>query len=56
MNGKKYFDQDDARALYTTVIESGGTPQAGIQELVKAGASLTSAKGIANSYQRKHFG
>ena len=56
VNGKKYFDQDDARALYTTVIESGGTPQAGIQELVKAGASLTSAKGIANSYQRKHFG
>ena len=56
VNGKKYLDQDDAMALYTTVIESGGTPQAGIQELVKAGASLTSAKGIANSYQRKHFG
>ena len=50
------LEQDDAMALYTTVIESGGTPQAGIQELVKAGASLTSAKSIANSYQRKHFG
>lgn len=50
------LEQDDAMALYTTVIESGGTPQAGIQELVKAGASLTSAKGIANSYHRKHFG
>ena len=53
VNGKKYFDQDDARALLETVIESTGSPQMAVNALVKEGASLESAKSMLNSYTRK---
>ena len=53
VNGKKYFDQDDARALLETVIESTGSPQMAVNALVNEGASLEDAKRMLNSYTRK---
>lgn len=53
VNGKKYFDQDDARALLETVIESTGSPQMAVNALVNEGASLEDAKSMLNSYTRK---
>ena len=52
VNGKKYFDQDDARALLETVIESTGSPQMAVNALVNEGASLEDAKRVLNSYTR----
>lgn len=52
VNGKKYFDQDDARALLETVIESTGSPQMAVTALVNEGASLEDAKRMLNSYTR----
>lgn len=52
VNGKKYLDQDDARALMETIIESGGSPQHAVQALVREGADLQSAQSMLSSYTR----